>query len=112
VATRGSSPNQSDLTALTSSRGSGKDLQPTLSIPPVFETEFAEIPDGSLVEMIEDSEDSTKTLLAVYKEGEVRFASRVQAGERVLVPIPRDQHIIKHVRLAKGAKECGSALSL
>jgi hypothetical protein len=48
------------------------EYQPALSTPPVVETEFAEIADGSLVEIIEDPEDSAKTLLAVYNGREVR----------------------------------------
>jgi hypothetical protein len=60
------------------------EYQPTLSTPPVVETDFAETADGSLIEMIEDPEDSARTLLAVYKGGEVRYTSRFQSGDRVL----------------------------
>jgi hypothetical protein len=112
MATHSNSPIQGDSAAVANSRNCERDLQPTLSTPPVVETEFAEIADGSLVEMIEDPEDSARTLLAVYKGEEVRYASRVQSGDRVLVPIPRNQHIIKHVRLPRGAKPCESARSL
>lgn len=86
--------------------------QPALSTPLVVQTEFAEIGDGSLVETIEDPDDSSRTLLAVYKEGEVSYTSRLQFGDRVLVPIPRNEHIVKYVCLPRGAKPCESAYSL
>jgi hypothetical protein len=80
--------------------------------PAVVETDFAELKDGSLVEMIEDPADSSNTLLAVFKDGEVRFTNRLQHEDKVLVPIPRDKHIIKHVRLSRGVKSYESARSL
>ena len=47
--------------------------QPTL-VSTVVETDFAELDDGSLVEMVEDPENSSRTLLAIYNDE--RFASR------------------------------------
>jgi len=88
------------------------ELQPTLVSPLVVEVDFAELEDGSLLETVEDPDDSSKSLLAVYKNGEVRFERRLPAGDRVLVPIPRDRHIIKHVRLPRGINLCSSARSL
>src|SRR5271156_433052 len=92
--------------------GSNGEHQPTLVSPTVVETDFAELEDGSLVEIIEDPENSSRTLLAVYKDGEVRFTHRLQHGNRVLVPIPRDRHVIRHVRLPRGVKAYESARSL
>jgi hypothetical protein len=86
--------------------------QPPVDAPTVVEIDFVELKDGSLVEMIEDPENSSNTLLAVFKDGEVRFTSRLQRGDEVLVPIPRDKHIIKHVRLARGVKGYESVRSL
>jgi len=76
------------------------------------ETDFAELDDGSLVEMIEDPDNSSRTLLAVYKDGEVRFTDQLQYGGRVLVPIPREKEILRHVRLPRGVQACESAFSL
>lgn len=87
----------------------GRERQPTLISAPVVETDFAELEDGSLLETIEDPSNSSRSLLAVYKDGEVRFTDRLQSGARVLVPIPRDRHVIKHVRLARGTKPYKSA---
>jgi hypothetical protein len=78
----------------------------------VVETDFAEIGDGTLVEMIEDPEDTARTLLAVYKGGEVHYTSRFQSGDRVLIPIPRNDRIIKHMRLPRGVRACESERSL
>ena len=74
----------------------------------VVETHFAQLEDGSLIEMIEDPDNPLRTLLAICKTGQVRLADRLRCGEQTLVPIPRDRHIIKHIRLPKGAKEFGS----
>jgi hypothetical protein len=89
-----------------------REHQPTVVPPAVVETDFAELKDGSLVEMIEDPEDSSNTLLAVFKDGEVRFTNRLQHGDELLVPISRDKHIIKHVRLPRGVKGYESVQSL
>lgn len=51
---------------------------PTLVSSTVVETDFAELADGSMVELIEDPGDTSRTLLAVSKDGEVRFTHRFQ----------------------------------
>jgi hypothetical protein len=70
---------------------------------PVVEVDFAELSDGSLVEMIENPEDATKTLLAVYRNGTVQHADQVEDKGRILVPLPRADYDLQHVRLAQGA---------
>jgi hypothetical protein len=86
--------------------------QPTLVSSTIVETDFAELADGSLVEIIEDPENSSRTLLAVYKDGEISFTHRFQHGNRTLVPIPRDRHVMRHVRLPRGVKSYESVYSL
>jgi hypothetical protein len=86
--------------------------QPTLVSSTIVETDFAELADGSLVEIIEDPENSSRTLLAAYKDGEVRFTHRFLHGNRTLVPIPRDRHVVRHVRLPRGVKPYESVRSL
>ena len=78
--------------------------RPSLVSPSLIETDFAELEDGTLAEMIEDPEDSSQTLLATYKDGEVSYARQLPSGSRVLVPIPRNTPIIKHLRLPRGVK--------
>ena len=70
--------------------------------PELIETDFAELKDGSLLEMIEDPEDCSKSCFVLYKDGEARIVDRHQDGERLLVPVPRDKHIVAHVRFARG----------
>ena len=43
---------------------------PSVASTAVVETDFTELEDGSLVEVIEDPENSSRTLLAIYKNGE------------------------------------------
>jgi hypothetical protein len=78
----------------------------------VVEIDFAELSDGSLVELIEDPADATKTLLAVYRNQSVQYAPSVEDQDRILVPIPRSSPYLKHVRLAQGAEAYGQSLDL
>jgi hypothetical protein len=71
------------------------------------EIDFAELSDGSLVEMIQDPADPTKSLLAVYKDGSVQYAEQWRDGNRVLVPLPRTDEMLKHVRLPSGSEAYG-----
>jgi hypothetical protein len=71
------------------------------------EIDFAELSDGSLVEMIQDPADPTKTLLAVYKDGKVQYAKQWRDGNRILVPLPRTDEILKHVCLPAGSEPYG-----
>jgi hypothetical protein len=82
--------------------------QPILASIPILETDFAESEDGSLIEMIEDPNNSSRSLLAVWKDGVVHIADRFRCRDRILVPIPRNQHIIKHVRFPQGVESCVS----
>jgi hypothetical protein len=79
---------------------------------PVVEVDFAELSDGALVEMIEDPADATKTLFAVYRNQSVDYAPSVEDGDRILVPLPRADQDLRHVRLAQGVKAYGQILDL
>ena len=67
----------------------------------VVEVDFAELSDGALVEMIEDPADATKTLFAVYRNQSVDYAPSVEDRGRILVPLPRADEDLRHVRLAQ-----------
>ncbi len=69
--------------------------------------DFAELEDGSLAEMVEDPADSTKSRLAVYANGTVRYTDKLHDGNKVLVPLPRTDLLSKHVRLPQGAEPFG-----
>jgi hypothetical protein len=71
---------------------------------PEQEIDFAELEDGTLVEMIQDPNNSTRSLFAVCKNGTVENAATVECEDRVLVPVPRDEGIPKHVRLPRGSE--------
>lgn len=79
---------------------------------PVVEIAFAELSDGSLVEMIQDPSDATKTLLAVFRNNSVRYVDRVEDGERILVPLPMADENLRHVRLAEGVEPYGRVQDL
>jgi hypothetical protein len=78
-------------------------VSPTRRLPQQ-EVDFAELEDGTLVEMIEDPDNSAKSLFAIYKDGSVRNAATVERDDLVLVPVPREQGIFKHVRLPRGSQ--------
>jgi hypothetical protein len=85
---------------------------PTLVPPQVVETDFTELEDGSLLELIEDPENHSRSLLAVYKDGEVQLTHQLEAQGRAFIPVPRDLEIVRHVRLPKGAKPYESTRAL
>jgi hypothetical protein len=87
-------------------------VAPTGSLLPQHEVDFAELGDGTLVEMIEDPNNAAKSLFAVYKNGSVHYAASVERGDRVLVPVPREQTIFKHVRLPRGIQPYESSVKL
>jgi energy-coupling factor transporter ATP-binding protein EcfA2 len=71
---------------------------------PRREIDFAELADGSLVEMIEAPANSTKSLLAVYKNGTVTYTDVLLDGPNGLVPLPRTDSPSKHICLPQGAE--------
>jgi hypothetical protein len=69
-----------------------------------MEIHFAELEDGSLAEMIEDPADPTKSLLAVYKDGNVQYGEQWRDRKRILVPLPRTGQQLKHISLPAGSE--------
>ena len=94
------------------SRNNESKLKPGLNSLPVIETDFAELEDGSLVDLIEDPENSSNTLFVIFDGKEAHFAHEVEYKSNLLVPILRNGKIIRHVRLPRGTKPFGSADSL
>jgi len=90
----------------------GPEVTPSGSALPEYETDFAELEDGTLIEMIEDPSNPANSLFAVYKNGTVQYAVTVERADRVLVPVPRQQGNFKHIRLARGTQPCASAAVL
>lgn len=68
----------------------------------IDEVDFMQLTDGSLVEMIENPEDPSRTSLAVCKDKEVRRTDEVESAGKLFRPIPRDG-FARHIRLPNGA---------
>ena len=79
---------------------------------PVIETDFAVLQDGSLVELIEDPNNPARTLLLVSKDGHVEYTDRLEYGGQILVPLQRNNEILKRLRLPRGTKPFESVGSL
>jgi len=79
-----------------------KELAPPENSLPEVPIDFAELEDGSLVEVVEDPADSNHTLFAICKRGRIRLAERVQDRGRILVPIPRNVVGFSDVKLPQG----------
>jgi energy-coupling factor transporter ATP-binding protein EcfA2 len=80
----------------------GPDVMSSTSRLPEQEVDFSELADGTLVEMIEDPNNPAKSLFAIYKNGAVQIAATVECENRLLVPVPRERGIFKHVRFPRG----------
>jgi hypothetical protein len=93
-------------------RPNGPVVVPPGNSLPEHEVDFAELDDGTLVEMIEDPNNAAKSFFAVYKNGSVHYAAAVERADRVLVPVPREQGLFKHVRLPRGTQLCASPSTL
>jgi len=78
----------------------------------VTEIHFAELQDGTLVELVQDSEDPRRTRLAVWKNSEVYFVDRLEQDGQVLVPLSRKSEVLGYVRLPAGALPYESAQAL
>jgi hypothetical protein len=69
---------------------------------PEVQTDFAELENGSLVEVVEDPADPNHTLFAIFKRGRIRLAGQIEDRGRVLVPIPRSTLGFSDVKLPRG----------
>ena len=65
----------------------------------VTEIDFAELRDGTLVELVEDPKDAAQACLAVWKDGEARFVDRLEHDGHVLVPLSRKNEVLRRLRL-------------
>jgi hypothetical protein len=78
----------------------------------VTEIDFAELRDGTLVELVEDSKNPGRTSFAVWKGGEVRFADRIEQDGQVFVPLPRKNEVLGCLRLPSTVKPYESVQAL
>jgi hypothetical protein len=66
----------------------------------VIEIDFAELKDGTLVELLEDSKNPGRTCFAVWKDGQVRFVDRLEQDGQVFVPLGRNNEVLRRLRLS------------
>ena len=79
---------------------------------PLVETAFSELPDGTLVDTIEEPNNSSRSLLAIYRDNRVSYTERFETDDEILLPISRTSGILSEVRFSRGAKsyECAAGL--
>jgi len=65
----------------------------------IIETDFAELEDGSLVDLIEDPEDSSSALFVIFNGKKARYAHEFAYKSHLLVPVLRDGKIIREPRV-------------
>jgi hypothetical protein len=75
---------------------------------PVIETDFAELTDGTLIELVEDPHNPGKRCYAVWKDGEIRFLNKIEQDGRVFVPPVGNSKFIDCIRLPRGAEPYSS----
>lgn len=76
------------------------------------EVDFCELEDGTLVELIENPHDATKSILAICENGQIRYVEKLERDNQVLVPIPKDVGVIRHVSLANATEPFDSIRNL
>jgi hypothetical protein len=75
-------------------------------------TGFAELDDGTLLELVEAPADANNTLFAVWKEGKVEYTDGLNQGGRVLKPSPRTNGTSKTCATSEGCEPLSSAQTL
>jgi hypothetical protein len=78
----------------------------------VAEIDFAELQDGTLVELVEDAKHPGRTCFAVWKQGEVRFVDRLEQDGQVFVPLPRNNEVLGRLRLPSAVSPYDSVQAL
>lgn len=93
-------------------RGAVGVSSPAFSPSEVTEVDVVELKDGSLLELMEDAANPNRTVLGVWNGREVRFVDRLEREGQVFIPLPRNNEILKRVRLPKDAKPYDSVQEL
>ncbi len=78
----------------------------------VEQVDFAELENGSLLEIIEAPTDPNQTLFAVSRRGRIRLVEEVKDRGRVLVPMSRNTLGLFDVKLPRGVLPYKSATRL
>jgi hypothetical protein len=78
----------------------------------IVETNFAELNNGTLVDLVQDSGNPSRTLLAVWKDGHIRYLDQLETDGGVLVPLQRTNESFKRLRLPTEASPYESVQTL
>jgi hypothetical protein len=70
----------------------------------VSEVDFAELKDGTLVELVEDPKNPGQKCLAVWKDGEILFLERLEQDGRVIVPLAQNSEILGQIRFPEAVE--------
>lgn len=79
---------------------------------PTREVNFQVLDNGDIVDLVENPDDPTQTLLAISHEGQVHFADKLEYKGHLLVPMQRNSPELADVRLPKGVLPCDSGAAL
>ena len=101
-----------DLSCQKCDRQCGALKEITVISKPLIETDFAELPDGTLLDTIEDPNNPARTMLAVYRDESVHYTHRFEADDRICLPVFRSTEILKHLRFSRGATPYGDTTQL
>jgi hypothetical protein len=64
-------------------------------------TDFAELEDGTLIDLVEDPADVKQTMLAVWKDGNVQYLDELNDRSRVIKPLPRTNELHRAMRFPR-----------
>ncbi len=70
--------------------------------PITKEVGFAELDDGSLVELVRDPHGLERTAFAVWRKGQVEITDHIEHHGRILIPPREHDHILRNVVLPYG----------
>lgn len=74
----------------------------------ITETDFIELSDGTLAELVEDPTDPGRTALAVWKDGNVQYVDKLQVAHQTFVPFSRRNSVLRQTRLPNAVLPYGS----
>jgi hypothetical protein len=79
---------------------------------PTREVNFQVLDNGDIVDLVENPNDRTQTLLAISHEGHVHFTDKLEYRGQVLVPMQRNSPELADVRLPTGVLPYDSVVAL
>lgn len=78
----------------------------------VVETDFVELRDGTLAELLEDPTDPSCTSLGIWRHGELQYCKNFEHEGRIFVPSHRNNEVLRQIRLPTTASPFESPQAL